>query len=133
DPSGRVIVTAGLNGGNFLYAGGVSMQYGASQLFVGQFSSSGSQQWTRTVSGPGLANATFDGLDTDAAGNIYVAGAFAGSMNLPSGTRTSTSASGDLMLGKLNSSGTWQWGESVSGTVDADIRAAHYAAGQLYV
>lgn len=132
DSAGNVYVTGGLNGANFTYAGGANSQYGANQIFVQKYNTSGTQQWSRTVAGS-YSKASFEGLAVDTSGNVYVAGAFDGTANFPTGAVTSVSASRDLLIGKLNSAGTWQWAESVSGTVDGDIRGAALAGGKLYV
>lgn len=132
DSSGNVLVTGGLNGAMFVYAEGMNTQYGATQLFVNKYSSSGTQLWSRTVTGA-FAKASFEGLVVDSAGSVYVAGAFDGTANFPTGSLTSVSTSRDMLIGKLNSSGTWQWAESVSGTVDGDVRGAALSNGKLYV
>jgi len=132
DSAGNVYVTGGLNGANFTYAGGANSQYGAGQLFVQKYNTSGTQLWSRTVAG-NYSKASFEGLAVDGSGNVYVAGALDGTANFPTGAVTSVSARRDLLIGKLNSSGAWQWAETVSGTVDGDIRGAALAGGKLYV
>lgn len=132
DSSGNVLVTGGLNGAVFTYAEGTNSQYGGTQLFVNKYSSSGTQLWNRTVTGA-FAKASFEGLAVDTAGSVYVAGAFDGTANFPTSALTSASESRDMVIGKLNSSGTWQWAELVSGTVDGDIRGAAFLSGKLYV
>src|SRR5262245_36086214 len=125
-------VTGGLDGANFVYAEGINSQYGATQLFVNRYNASGTLLWSRTLNGT-YDKASFEGLAVDNAGNVYVAGAFDGTVSFPTGTLTSSSASRDMVIGKLNSTGTWQWAESVSGTVDGDIRGAALLSGKLYV
>lgn len=132
DSAGNVYVTGGLNGANFTYAGGANSQYGANQVFVQKYNTSGTQQWSRTVAG-NYSKASFEGLAVDGSGSVYVAGALDGTASFPTGAVTSVSTSRDLLIGKLNSSGTWQWAETVSGTVDGDVRGAALAGGKLYV
>lgn len=132
DAAGNVLVSGGLNGATFVYAEGTNSQYGATQLFVNKFKSSGTQTWSRTVGGA-FAKASFEGLAVDADGSVYVAGAFDGTANFPTGALTSVSASRDMVIGKLSSSGSWQWAESVPGTIDGDIRGAALSNGKLYV
>jgi hypothetical protein len=69
----------------------------------------------------------------DAAGSVYVAGAFDGTANFPTGALTSVGSSRDLVIGKLNSAGVWQWAESTNGAIDSDIRGAAYRDGKLLV
>ncbi len=79
-PDGNVVVSGGLNGGNFVYAEGHNNQYGASEPFVTKFSSNGTQQWFNGVTGS-LTKGSLNGLAIDAAGDVYAAGAFDGTAN----------------------------------------------------
>jgi hypothetical protein len=133
DSSNNIYISGGLNGSNFVYAEGLNSQYGSTQLFVNKYKANGSQQWTKTVSG-NMAKASFEGLALDNAGGVYVAGAFSGTANFTTGALSSTSASRDLLVAKLNASnGAWQWAETVPTTVDGDIRGVAYLANHLYV
>jgi len=133
DTSDNIYVSGGLNGATFVYAEGLNSQYGSTQLFVNKYKANGSQQWTKTVSG-NMAKASFEGLAVDNSGGVYVAGAFSGTANFTTGALSSTSASRDLLVAKLNASnGAWQWAESAPTTIDGDIRGVAYRANRLYV
>jgi hypothetical protein len=69
-------------------------------------------QWARQVTG-NESEYIYD-MTTDASGNIYVVGAFAGTITL--GGTTYTAADSDIWLAKYNSSGGFIWGKVITDT-----------------
>ncbi|WP_017729685.1 SBBP repeat-containing protein [Nafulsella turpanensis] len=69
-------------------------------------------QWARQVTGS-ESDYIYD-MTTDASGNIYAVGAFAGTITL--GGITYTAADSDILLAKYNSSGGFIWGKVITDT-----------------
>ncbi len=113
----------------------------SADVFVAKLNSSGTQQWIKTLGGTGA-----DGLNSvavDNSGNVYVSGNYFNSSanansvtdfngaNLNGNTAT---ASNDVFVAKINSSGTQQWIKTLGGTasdISLGIKADH--TGNVYV
>jgi len=84
---------------------------GSSDIYVCKITSSGDFSWAVSVGGTGSDKAS--AVASDAAGNVYVAGFFSGTVDFDPGTGmselTATGAQTDLFLLKLSSTGTFQW------------------------
>lgn len=78
---------------------------GHSDIFVAKLDNNGNWIWAVKAGGrqPELGNA----IALDGSGNVYVAGHFAGTATF--GATTLTGSGGELFVGKLDSSGSWQW------------------------
>lgn len=85
--------------------GGTTLKAQSVAHFVAKLDTNGTWLWAKL--GGGVP--TLDGKD-----NIYLAGAFRGSLALGSTTLTAASA-GDLYVAKINAGGVWQWALSTSG------------------
>ncbi|MFM9008264.1 MAG: hypothetical protein ACKORE_06770, partial [Bacteroidota bacterium] len=88
------------------------------------------------MAGSGTDNA--DLIETDAAGNLYVAGRFTGICDFDPGTTqfnlTATGTSSDIFLAKYSNLGALVWAKSLRGTGTKNIRAMRMdAAGNLYL
>ncbi len=119
DAAGNVYVagytTGGLDGN--VNAGGID-------LFVVKYDATGAKQWTRQMGTP--SNDLANGVATDAAGNVYVAGATYGGLD------GNVNAGGtDLFVVKYDAAGAKQWTRQM-GTADARGVATD-AAGNVYV
>ncbi len=115
--------------GNLTLTTGVSGQ--RRDAIVVKYSPSGVVLWTRQFS-----NCYSGGLGLDAAGNLYVAGTFTGSLTVGSTTLTSTggSSDSDVFLVKYDSQGTVMWARGAGGTDgDEGDAVAVNAAGQVAV
>lgn len=85
-------------------------------------------RWAKTWGG-NAASVIAKNVKIDAAGTIYVAGEFSGTVNFdpaganPSGTKTSLSGTVDAFLSKLNASGQFQWVRTWgSGPTGGDVK-----------
>ena len=86
---------------------------GSQDVFVAKMDNKGVWQW---VTNGGSSSSTDEGMDIalDTKGNVYVSGFF---YSGKFGTLSLTSkGSADAFVGKLNSSGAWQWVKSAGGT-----------------
>lgn len=121
DASGNVLV-----GGS--YGGVVDFDPGRARTtldpvgggYVAKLSSRGSLVWARALTDAGSGGSiSLYGLATDAAGNVYLSGAFYGAIDLDpsSADRTRTTAGdSDIFVVKLTAAGNFTWGETFGGT-----------------
>ncbi len=90
-------------------------------VFVVELSSAGAEVWGRTFPSTAFnTNATSTGLAVDAAGAVYVAGYFSGSIDFDPGAGTDAQTSaidGSGFLAKLDSAGNHAWAHAID---DAD-------------
>jgi probable HAF family extracellular repeat protein len=92
---------------------------GGSDAYVAKYSPSGALLWANSFSG--TATIATEGLAVDAAGNVYAAGPFRGTIDFDSsaGTSERTSAGDyDMYVVKMDSDGDLQWVRSAGGTGD---------------
>ena len=112
--------------------------YGAYDIFLSKFDSSGNFQWAKTWGGEwddsGYAVAV------DSTGNAFVTGAFYGNADLDPGpgkdVHTSIGSEGDVFLSKFNSSGDFLWARTWGGNDyggDVGFGVAADGSGHAYV
>jgi hypothetical protein len=110
-------------------------------LFVAAFTAYGQQTWlTIVTAGPSSAGGSVDGngITVDSAGNIYVAGDFAGTANFPGfGTLTSTGLH-DGFVAKLGRLGNFVWAGAMHGVAGLGASSSGDAItadslGRIYV
>ncbi|MCC3155729.1 SBBP repeat-containing protein [Hymenobacter sp. 15J16-1T3B] len=93
---------------------------GYSNLFVAKLTAaSGTWQWASKSGGTGYGYGV--SLAADAAGNVYAAGNFSGTLTFGAATVTtgaSLSSFSEVYVAKLNASGQWQWASKAGGTAD---------------
>lgn len=97
---------------------------GGSDVFIAKFDSSGNLIWANSAGGP--ANDTGNGVVTDSAGNIYIAGEFNSTVDFDPGTGVSsltTIGNMDIFLLKLNSAGVFEWVKQVGGANPESARS----------
>lgn len=107
-------------------------------VFVAKFNSQLQPTWAKAYEGNEI---TFRDVATDTSGNVYVTGSFIGkSLTLGSTTLTNTPTSNgsyrsQLFVGKLNTSGAWQWAAALGGTDNYEYgeNLAVDSAGNVYV
>lgn len=91
---------------------------GAADVFVWKLSSAGTYVWAKSFGGTG-GDAGF-GLAVDAAGNVFTAGNFNGTVDFDPGVGTTTLASvaanTDVFVSKLDANGNYLWASAISGT-----------------
>ena len=98
---------------------------GSEDGFVSKLNSSGTQQWLRKIGGD-ASSESMRSVAVDGSGNVYVGGSydnnladdstaidFAGASLLG---KTASGSGGDMVVAKLNSSGTQQWIKTLGGT-----------------
>lgn len=89
------------------FGGGNRTSNGGADIMLVKFNSAGVYQWDRVFGD--VADQQFaSSVATDASGNVYIAGAFFGSVNFGGGVLTSL-GDRDLFVAKFNSAGTHQW------------------------
>ena len=96
---------------------------GNNDIFVLKLNSSGTLQWVNTYAGS--LNDQGQNIAVDSSGNSYITGYFQGTIDFGEGDVTSA-GNNDIFVLKLNSSGTFQWVETL-GSFGND-RALHITA-----
>lgn len=111
----------GVDGSGNLYVSGViqgTVSFGSTNLtsagsndiFLTKLNSSGVAQWATKVGGTGDDNGGWmQGLAVDSAGNSFVSGGIQGTVTVAGNALTSAGGL-DVFVGKVNTSGVWQWG-----------------------
>ncbi|MFA6545891.1 MAG: immunoglobulin domain-containing protein, partial [Limisphaerales bacterium] len=107
------------------------------RAFVAKFDSTGTPLWARKAGGGG-SGGQFDqatGVAADAAGNVYLAGVFAGASASFSGSAILTNRGGfDSFLACFDPNGGLQWVQQIGGTQDDRINGiAADPSGNAYV
>ncbi len=111
DGNGDITVAGTFSGSADIGAGAVTSK-GMADAFVIRYTREGSVVWAKIYGSTGDDRATEIG--SDAAGNLYVAGTFEGSIDLGSGLVTSQGGQ-DIFLLKLDPSGDTVWSKSLGG------------------
>jgi hypothetical protein len=122
DAANHVFLTGDYEGGNVTFGTTTLRNSGSSDLFVARLSTSGQWQWAMNSNGGG--SSTVSSTAVDAAGNVYVAGSFTGSLSFGSTTLRSNN-NNDLFVAKRNAAGQWLWLTQAAG-------AARYGMGYYY-
>jgi hypothetical protein len=116
DKNANVFITGYLDGTiNF----GGSDLTGVGNCFLAKFNSAGTHQWSQQF-GPDLNPQDGRSLDTDAGGNVILAGHFIGSINF-GGPSLSAQGGIDLFLAKFNGAGTHMWSRAFGNSLDQQI------------
>jgi hypothetical protein len=120
DVGGNVYVTGYFSSSTATF-GGITLNNNGSygNSFIAKYTSSGNVSWARTTSGTPNARDIGHSVCTDASGNVFVTGEFAGStISFGSTSLTNTNTSGSAFyIVKYNSSGNILWAKSASGGV----------------
>ncbi|NBV14813.1 MAG: hypothetical protein EBS07_12230 [Sphingobacteriia bacterium] len=113
DASGNVYVTGYVYGNGTSTFGGLSATgYGAYDLFVIKYNSTGTEQWLRI--GGGVNSDRGYGICTDVAGNVIVTGIFAATATFSTQTLTALGMQ-DILLLKYTSAGSLVWYRQAGG------------------
>ncbi len=119
DPSGRVVMAGFFSGSVNFNPGGSTVLAGAGSYDVATWvlNSDGSLAWARGFGGSNYDQAEAVGVDSS--GDVYVTGAFSGTVNFnPSGTAVNLTAGGiyDVFVLKLTPAGATAWADSFAGS-----------------
>lgn len=97
---------------------GMTSNGASNDIFVSKLNSSGNYAWAIKMGGSG--NDAGNAITTDAAGNVYVAGYFQGTVDFDPATLSATnlvSAGGtDIFVAKYTSAGAFTWAKRLGGT-----------------
>jgi hypothetical protein len=143
DPTGNVYGVGFKFSGALGFGNGVSVTgiYAGINILLVKYNSSGLAQWAQSTAVSGMAYSVFNGVATDASGNIYAVGNNGDNTALGFGNGVFSTGfyNGDnVLIVKYNSSGAAQWAQStaVSGTgnsyfngVTTDSSGNVYAVG----
>lgn len=131
DNQGNVYVT-GVFTGNSYFSGIPQSGIGVIDAFICKYDSTGALLWIQTAGGTNT-DVFPNGVDTDANGNVFIAGNLLGTASF-SGISLSTAGSYDIFIAKYNSSGTIQWAINDGGTkTDMAYDIAVDSDGNVYV
>jgi len=132
DASGNVYVT-GRFVGSVNFGGGALVSAGGMDIFLAKFNASGVHQWSQRYGSNDPSAEEGLSLALDAAGNVYVTGYFAGTVNFGGGNLVSAGTY-DMFLAKYNSSGVHQWSKRFGNTQgDVGYSVAIDASGSVLV
>ncbi|MFO0915120.1 MAG: SBBP repeat-containing protein [Pirellulales bacterium] len=106
--------------------------------YIARLNGTGGLSWAKTLTNAGSGGYTSTtALAVDASGSIYVAGGFAGSIDLDPGTPSlihSTNGDTDVFVVKLTASGNFVWGETFGGVRSESALGIDVASnGDVYV
>jgi len=109
-------------------AGVFTLTPASRDIFISKLDASGNFVWAHSIGAGGLDAGT--SISTDAAGNVYVAGYFAGTVDFdPSTGGTFPLAGGDFIL-KLDAAGEFVWAKSLGNASGLKIKSS---GGLLYL
>lgn len=136
DANGNVYVTGYFRntatfGSTTLTAASGGNSFGAADIFIAKYNSSGALVWVQKAGG--LGEDAANSITTDAAGNIYVTGSFSGTATFGPATVISAGEV-DVFIAKYSSSGTLLWIRRAGGSrhdYSNDIAVA--ANGNIYI
>ena len=123
DSSNNIIV-AGIFRGTVNFGSGNIVSSGGIDAFVLKLNSSGTFQWVQTYGGTSSEFAY--SVDVDSSDNLYISGEYSNTVDFGGGAETAEAGHCDIFILKLNSSGTFQWVETL-GSFGND-RALHITA-----
>lgn len=131
---GRAFVTgqfSGLADVNPGAPGGELTSEGDPDAFVASFAANGAFQWSHAFGGPEYS--VVRDADVDAAGNLYVAGTFTGSIDL-SGSAVEAPGLQSAFVARFNPDGSVPFARAIGGSGTADaIALAHDGESAIYV
>ena len=121
-PDGSFYVTGSFGAGTPMWIGSLSaMSAGRDDIFLARINASGQPMWLRTFGGSD-GDTAFD-VDSDSAGNAYVAGIATGQISF--GAHSINAGDGDAVIFKVSADGTVAW---VRGGAGSGISAGNEVA-----
>jgi peptidoglycan hydrolase-like protein with peptidoglycan-binding domain len=112
DSSGNSYITGSFQGTVDFGSGDITPS-GFDDIFVLKVNPSGTFQWVSTFGGTSID--VGEDIAVDSSGNSYITGSFQGTVDFGAGNVTSAGGA-DIIVLKLNSSGTFQWVNTYGGT-----------------
>lgn len=110
---------------------------GMDDIFVSKLDASGNFVWAKSMGG--LLTDFANGMNIDAAGNVYTIGNYDGTADFDPGAGTAnltTAGTGDIFISKLDANGNYIWAKSIGstmsdygGSVDIDAAGNVYSTG----
>jgi hypothetical protein len=132
DSAGNVYVTGYYQGAITIGPNTSLTNAGNNDAFIVKYDTSGEIEWARRISGP--SSEFGNGIATDSDGNVYVTGRYESYVDFEPNTRLTSTASSDGFVAKYDTSGTFQWAKSISGSgFDVGFGIATGSAGNVYV
>ncbi|MDH3216079.1 MAG: hypothetical protein OEN01_07280 [Candidatus Krumholzibacteria bacterium] len=126
DATGNVIVT-GYFDGTVDFGGGPLVSAGNFDIYIAKFNASGAHLWSQRFGD--TSDQYGAALATDNAGNVILAGYFAGTVSFDGGPNPLVSVGGlDICVAKFNASGVPQWSQRFGEASDQYARAVAVAA-----
>ncbi len=120
DSSGNSYITGSFQGTVDFGSGDITPS-GFDDIFVLKVNPSGTFQWVNTFGGTSID--VGEDITVDSSGNSYITGWFRETVDFGGGNVTSVGGA-DIIVLKLNSSGTFQWVNTYGGT-STDVGARH--------
>ncbi len=128
DKDGNILV-AGYFSGTVDFGGGPLTSADLLDIFVAKYSPSGAHMWSKSFGGTGDDGCY--GVAVDAAGNVFITGAFKSTVNFGSSTLTDF-ASSEFFLAKFSASGAHLWSRKATGNgIDFGLGLAIDANGDV--
>ncbi len=130
DASGNIFI-AGFFTGTVNFGGGPLVSAGVADMVVAKYSPTGTHIWSQRFGSTGDDEAT--SVATDASGNIFVTGAFEGTVNFGGGALVSA-GDYDIVVAKYGPTGTHLWSQRFGSTAgDAGVSVAADASGNVFM
>jgi PKD repeat protein len=129
DASGDAIVVGDMSG--TVQLGSVTLTgAGSSDIFLAKYSPTGQVLWAKSFGDNNQQNGT--GVAVDGAGNIYMTGWYAGTVDFGNGPLAANSY--DMVLAKYSPSGVAQWSKAIGGpSTDEGLGVAADSSGNVYL
>ncbi len=102
-----------------------------SDIYLSKLNANGDLVWAFSLGC--LTSGAGTGIATDAAGNVYVAGYFSGTVDFDPGPGTTNLTGGGRFLCKYDTNGNLIWALALASTLSVDLPMAVDAADNLYI
>ncbi len=122
DSAGNVYLAGIFASATATFDGGVSLaNRGGYDAFLARFNATGALQWVQQAGGTQDDRA--NGVAVDSAGNAYLVGEFAGTLQLPGTNLVTANADQNLFVTRITPAGTVDWARQAGGDLQDSARA----------